>query len=69
MKIASVILLLSFLISMFSYDSGYDAGTADATKNITGQFTTDLENVLLEGQYHQIPNRTMILFENIHVLR
>lgn len=69
MKIASVILLLSFLISMFSYDAGYDAGTEDATKNITGQFTTDLENVLLEGQYHQIPNRTMILFENIHVLR
>jgi hypothetical protein len=65
----AIYIIALVIISMLSYDSGYTTGTSDATKNITDQFTADLENVLFEGQYTQIPARTMILFKGLHVLR
>ena len=61
----AVYIICLIIIAMMAYDSGYAAGAGD----ITTQFTTDLENVLTEGQYKLVPVRTMILFKNIHMVR
>lgn len=60
--LCTVVLILA---SAGEYDRGYEA----AWKDLSKQVSDDIGGVLLEGQYEQIPARTMILFKNIHMVQ